>query len=69
LNDIFVGQLDEITESLQFLGAAMAKLPKLRKVDLSNNAVSVNGCKSLSYFLATTTSLKELYISNGGHGI
>jgi len=46
-NDIFVGRKEEIDKSLALLGEAMMKLPKLYSVDLSNNAVSVGGCKSL----------------------
>ena len=69
MNDIFVGRLDEITDSLKLLGTAMALLPNLRILDLSNNAISINGGKSLQHFLSTTKSLRELYISNGGHGI
>jgi len=69
MNDCFVGRLkDEIPESLEFITKPLIA-KNLKKLDLSNNAVSIKGAEAIAPYLSKATSLETLLINNGGMGI
>lgn len=70
LNDIFVSRKkDDIPPALESLTGPLIGKPKFYAIDLSNNAISINGSKALSNFLENSTNLKVFLINNCGLGI
>ncbi len=58
----------EIHPSLELLGTALLSCPHLNELDLSDNAVSVEGARALTAYLSTGTSLTVLRLNNTGVG-
>lgn len=69
LNDIYTSRLlDEIPPSLDVLLTALLQCPKLKTVDLSDNAFGLNTVEPLVKFLQQHTPLKHLLLNNNGLG-
>jgi len=70
LSDSFVSRgKTEIPEALEAITQSLVGLEKFTKLDISNNAISVAGCKAISYYLERAQNLKVLHMGNGGIGI
>lgn len=67
--DLFTGRLkDEIPLSLQYLLPALNKAPKLRIVNLSDNAFGFSTIEPLEQYLSNAVYLEHLILSNNGMG-
>ena len=70
INDIFVSRLkDDIPPSIEAITGALIGKTKFVALDISNNAVSVNGAQALTNFLENSPNLKTFLINNCGLGI
>jgi Ran GTPase-activating protein 1 len=69
LKDIFTGRLlSEIPDALSHLLTSILNLPKLTKIDLSDNAFGINTHAPLVAFLAEHVPLQHLILNNNGLG-
>lgn len=69
LADIFTSRLlSEIPPALSSLLTACLDLPRLQKIDLSDNAFGLNTVEPLVHFLERHTPLKHLILQNNGLG-
>lgn len=67
--DMYTSRLvDEVVESLQVLLPALQACPKLKRVNLSDNAFGLRTIESLESFIANTVQLKHLILANNGMG-
>ncbi|KAJ1726730.1 Ran GAP Rna1, partial [Coemansia biformis] len=70
LHDIFTTRTKEIVkESLEAICAALAELPNLVEVNLSDNAFGPLGAEAMAGFLSQHTGLQVLKLNNNGLGI
>ncbi|KAI1180544.1 hypothetical protein F4777DRAFT_528360 [Nemania sp. FL0916] len=69
LADIFTGRLlNEIPEALSYLLTSILNLPKLRTINLNDNAFGLNTQEPLIEFLSSHVPLQHLYLNNNGLG-
>ncbi|KAJ8118131.1 hypothetical protein ONZ43_g4057 [Nemania bipapillata] len=69
LADIFTGRLlNEIPEALSYLLTSILNLPKLRTINLNDNAFGLNTQEPLIAFLSSHVPLQHLYLNNNGLG-
>ena len=69
LADIFTGRLlAEIPDALDALLKALLKCPRLRTINLNDNAFGLNTVEPLRPFLSQHTPLQHLYLNNNGLG-
>lgn len=67
--DIFTGRLlNEIPEALSYLLTSILNLPKLRTINLNDNAFGLNTQEPLIAFLSSHVPLQHLYLNNNGLG-
>lgn len=70
INDTFVSRLKEdIPPSIEAITGSLIGKTKFVALDISNNAVSVNGSQALTNFLENSPNLKVFLINNCGLGI
>ncbi|KAI8324733.1 RNI-like protein [Martensiomyces pterosporus] len=70
LHDIFTGRLkDEVKLSVEAICSALADLPNLIEINLSDNAFGPLGAAAMADFLSKQTSLQVLKLNNNGLGI
>lgn len=70
LGDIFTGRLRaELPIALAHLCGALKNHPKLRFLNLSDNAYGKDGAQSFVDLLRTSKSLRSLWVNNNGLGI